>query len=59
MEKAKYTGECELKTRTILPEQKAEMQCTIEDGKRVLGQLKVIESFSPYGILEIEEDDDE
>ena len=34
-----------------LPEQKKEMQCTIEDGKRVLGQLKVIHSFSPYGIL--------
>ena len=36
-----------------LPEQKEEMQCTIEDGKRVLGQLKVIQSFSPYGILEM------
>lgn len=36
-----------------LPEQKKEMQCTIEDGKRVLGQLKVIQSFSPYGILEM------
>lgn len=36
-----------------LPEQKGEMRCTIEDGKRVLGQLKVIQSFSPYGILEM------
>ena len=36
-----------------LPEQKEKMQCTIEDGKRVLGQLKVIQSFSPYGILEM------
>lgn len=36
-----------------LPEQKEEMLCTIEDGKRVLGQLKVIQSFSPYGILEM------
>ena len=36
-----------------LPEQKEEMQCTIEDGKRVLGQLKVIQSFLPYGILEM------
>lgn len=36
-----------------LPEQKKEMQCTIEDGNRVLGQLKVIQSFLPYGILEM------
>lgn len=36
-----------------IPEQKEEIQCIIEDGKRVLGQLKVIQSFSPYGILEM------